>query len=274
MCVKIKEQLKTWLAVKLDQAKLNELFGEEYTSNQLKENNLYNTEIVGKNEFGKVKNQHVGMYRSFLKKNNFKSSKFNQEKETETIQEINFDIYLTDAKIGKVPYFLLNPTDTQKEKTLLLDDDQSQHLEHSLEELSVFYSTLETTLESKKTLSTSHPMTPLLKILKTSYFAGSLQIMQKTLEVFQNSDFMDIRGILRSPGLVHEYVRKCEKLESLAAEKGRKISEKRKTISESEEEKRGLERQKRAVIGKLVAVRADIQKELEANFKARFLVVN
>lgn len=156
----------------------------------------------------------------------------------------------------------------------MLDDFHRQNFEQSLQELTVFYQNLSKTIESKKTLKPGHPMTILLKKIQVFHFSDSLENMNKIMGVFGDSDFMDILGVLRSSGLVHEYVRKCEKLEGLANEKGRKIMEKQQTIKDAELEKKELGKQRRKTMTSLSGMRALIQKELEANFKARFLVVN
>ena len=114
----------------------------------------------------------------------------------------------------------------------------------------------------------------LLKKIQTSHFAEYLKQMKEILNIFKNNDFMDIIGVLRNPSLVSDYIKKCEKLENLSNEKGRKIKDKEKTITDLENDKKELGKKRRFTMTKLASIRGLIQKELEANFKARFLVVN
>lgn len=120
----------------------------------------------------------------------------------------------------------------------------------------------------------SHPMTPLLKCIRAFHVSAHLSEISAILEIFKNSDFMDITAVLRSPGMVHDYVRKCEKLEEMGRQKENKIMEKEATIKNLEEEKKELNKRRRGAMAQMAAMRGLIQKELEANFKARFLIVN
>jgi hypothetical protein len=73
-----------------------------------KDETVFSVDKIKPVDFKADRNTHINRYRLFLRKNNFKSEKFKLiEQEFEMVEEpeeINFEMYLSTAKIGKVGF--------------------------------------------------------------------------------------------------------------------------------------------------------------------------
>ena len=139
---------------------------------------------------------------------------------------------------------------------------------------------LQSHLESRGNTSTEleRPEDPALKSLlsnlQPSQFDATIRDLKRIERILSDDDFQDILAILRSPKKLFQHIKQFEHFEAQMMKKGQKMEQKRGAIRKLNEEKSGLGRQMGKVRREMESVRVRIQAELEANFKAKFLVIN
>lgn len=168
----------------------------------------------------------------------------------------------------------------ESSQTILTNDQRRETLKCSIWQLQSFYSSLQSRLETKGERSSQleKPADPSLEFILTQLdpkqMKPAIQQINKIEKILTDSDFQDILSILRNKKKMFKQIKEFETFDSQILKKSRDMELKRNNIRSLEEEKTGFGIKMGKIRQEMEEVRRLMQKELEANFKANFLIVN